>query len=214
MSQPPKGRPLKLGVLVSGRGSNLAALLAARDGGRLPDADFRLVLSNKPGVRALGIARDHGVEAGVIPHKDFAGDRVAHDRAMIDRLHAAGCEGVVLAGYMRLIGRAFLDAFPAGVVNVHPALLPAFPGVDAQQQALDYGVRVTGCTVHFVDDGVDTGPIIAQRTVPVLADDTHETLCARLLVEEHAALVEAVSLWGQRRLERRGRHVIVHPGPT
>lgn len=203
--------PLRIGVLVSGRGSNLGALLKARAEGRLALADFRIVLSNKPGVRALDIARDHGLAADAIPHRDFAGDRAAHDRAMIARLRAAGCEGVVLAGYMRLIGREFLDAFPAGVVNVHPALLPAFPGVDAQQQALDYGVRVTGCTVHFVDAGVDTGPIIAQRVVPVLAGDTHDALAARLLVEEHAALVESVGLWSQRRLERRGRHVVIHP---
>lgn len=202
---------MKLGVLVSGRGSNLGALMRARAEGRLPLADFRIVLSNKPGVRALDIARQHGVDADAVPHRDFTSDRAAHDHAMIARLKAAGVEGVVLAGYMRLIGRAFVDAFPAGIVNVHPALLPAFPGVDAQQQALDYGVKVTGCTVHFVDDGMDTGPIIAQRVVPVLPDDTHESLADRLIVEEHAALVESVALWTAGRLERRGRHVVIHP---
>ncbi|MBX3728032.1 MAG: phosphoribosylglycinamide formyltransferase [Candidatus Sumerlaeia bacterium] len=198
---------MRFGVLVSGRGSNLSALLDARAQGRLPEAVFRLVLSNVPGVRALEIAAAHGVATTPLDHRGFPGGRRAHDAAVRDALLAAGCEALVLAGYMRVIGPALLEAFPGRIVNIHPSLLPAFPGLEAPRQALEAGVRVSGCTVHFVDAGVDSGPIIVQRAVPVLDEDTPESLAARILEQEHAALVEAVDLLSRGRLVLEGRRV-------
>ena len=182
---------LDLGVLVSGTGTNLGAILQAIDEGRL-DARVCLVVSNKPGVKALDRAAAHGVPSVVIPHKDHA-TREAFDAAVVAALQSAGASTVVLAGFMRVVTPVLLDAFADRVINVHPALLPAFPGVDAQAQALTYGVRTTGCTVHFVDAGVDTGPIVAQAAVPVLEGDDRDALAARILVEEHALLVTALS---------------------
>lgn len=182
---------LDLGVLVSGTGTNLGAVLDAIAAGRL-DARVKVVIANKPGVLALDRAAAHGVPTKVIAHRDFP-TREAFDAALVHELRAAVVSTVVLAGFMRVVTNVLLDAFPDRVVNVHPALLPAFPGVDAQAQALAYGVRVTGCTVHFVDGGVDTGPILAQTAVPVLAGDDRARLAARILVEEHATLVRALS---------------------
>jgi phosphoribosylglycinamide formyltransferase-1 len=176
-------RPLQLGVLVSGSGSNLQAILDAIRKRRL-NASVRLVLSNKPKVFALERAERAGVPASVVRHKDFD-SREAFDRALVQALREAGVEWVVLAGFMRLLTPAFLEAFPYRVLNIHPALLPAFPGVDAQQQAIDYGVRVSGCTVHFVDAGTDTGPILAQSVVDVRDDDTRDSLAARIIAREH-----------------------------
>jgi phosphoribosylglycinamide formyltransferase-1 len=181
---------LALGVLVSGTGSNLGAILAAIAEGNL-DARVGVVVSNKADAKGLDRARDHGVAAIVLSHKGHA-DRDAYDRALVDALRAHGVEWVVLAGFMRIVGRGFLDAFPGRVINIHPSLLPAFPGVDAQAQAIARGVKISGCTTHFVDGGVDTGPIIAQRAVPVLEGDTRDALAARILVEEHALLVETL----------------------
>lgn len=178
---------LDLGVLISGRGSNLQAILDAIESGKL-DARVRLVISNKKKAAGLERARDAGVPTSVIPHKDFA-QREDFDRALVKELRDAGVAWVVLAGFMRILTPAFLDGFPHRVVNIHPALCPAFPGVDAQAQALAYGVRVTGCTVHLVDQGVDTGPILAQAAVAVRDDDTRESLAHRLLVYEHRLLV-------------------------
>lgn len=183
---------IALGVLISGRGSNLGALLDAIGDGRL-DASVRLVISNKAGAGGLARAEAAGVATCVLPHGAYP-SREAFDAAVVDALRAAGVELVVLAGFMRLVTPVLLDAFPHRVLNIHPALLPAFPGVDAQRQALDYGVRVTGCTVHFVDAGTDTGPILLQETEPVHEDDTPASLSARLLVKEHALLVRAVAL--------------------
>jgi len=183
---------IALGVLISGRGSNLGALLDAIGDGRL-DASVRLVVSNKAGAGGLARAEAAGVATCVLPHGAYP-SREAFDAAVVDALRAAGVELVVLAGFMRLVTPVLLDAFPHRVLNIHPALLPAFPGVDAQRQALDYGVRVTGCTVHFVDAGTDTGPILLQETEPVHEDDTPASLSARLLVKEHALLVRAVGL--------------------
>ncbi len=176
-------RPLQLGVLVSGSGSNLQAILDAIRKGRL-NASVRLVLSNKPKVFALDRAERAGVPAAVVRHKDFD-SREAFDCALVQALREAGVEWVVLAGFMRLLTPAFLEAFPYRVLNIHPALLPAFPGVDAQQQAIDYGVRISGCTVHFVDAGTDTGPILAQSVVDVRDDDTRDSLAARIIAREH-----------------------------
>ncbi|AUX48544.1 phosphoribosylglycinamide formyltransferase [Sorangium cellulosum] len=190
---------LDLGVLISGRGSNLQAILDAIAAGRL-DARVRLVLSNQPGVEGLARAERAGVPTLVLPHKGFA-DRHSFDAAAIDALREAGATWVVLAGFMRLLTSTFLDAFPHRVVNIHPSLLPAFPGVDAQQQALSHGVRITGCTVHLVDAGTDTGPILAQAAVPVLDGDDRDALAARILVQEHALLVRALSWIAEGRLE-------------
>ncbi len=179
-----------LGVLVSGSGTNLQAILDAIGERRL-DARVAVVVSNVPGVEALERARAAGVEAVVLDHKAFP-DRASFDAAMVATLRERGVEFVVLAGFMRLVTPVLLDAFPMRIVNVHPALLPAFPGVHGQGQALAYGVRVSGCTVHFVDHGTDTGPIIAQAAVPVHEDDDEATLTARILVQEHQLLPRAL----------------------
>ncbi len=196
---------MRAGVLVSGSGTNLQALLDAEASGALA-AQVRVVISNKPGVAALERAAKQAVPSVVISHRDHA-TREGFDRALEEALRAHDVELVVLAGFMRLLTPVFLDAFPMRVINVHPSLLPAFPGVDAQAQALAYGAKVTGCTVHFVDAGVDTGPIIAQTPVPVLDDDTVDTLRARILREEHRALVAAVNAVAQGRARVEGRRV-------
>lgn len=196
---------LDLGVLVSGGGTNLQAILDAVAGGRL-NARVRLVLSNKADAFALERAKRSGVDTRVVSHRDFE-SREAFEQELIDVLRTAGVKHVVLAGFMRVLGPRFLRAFAGHIVNIHPALLPAFPGVHAQEQALRHGVKITGCTVHFVDEGVDTGPIIAQRAVAVLDDDTVETLSQRILVEEHALLVHVLGLLSEDRIE-------VRPGPA
>jgi phosphoribosylglycinamide formyltransferase-1 len=186
-----------LAVLVSGSGTNLQAILDAK----LP---VSLVLSNKPGVLALERASKAGVATRVLSHKDFA-SRDEYDAALVEILRGAGIEYVALAGFMRLLTRRFLDAFAGRVVNIHPSLLPAFPGVHSQKQALDYGVKVAGCTVHFVDEGTDTGPIIAQATVDVREGDDEASLSARILEREHAlypAILRAL-IDGQVRLVSR-----------
>jgi phosphoribosylglycinamide formyltransferase-1 len=186
----PARRLMTLGVLVSGGGTNLQAVLDAIAAKRL-DARVAVVLSNIPDAGALARAEKAGVPTAVVDHKRFA-DRASFDAAVVAELRARGVEYVVLAGFMRIVTPVLLDAFPMRVVNVHPALLPAFPGVDAQTQAFAYGVRVTGCTVHFVDRGTDTGPIVAQAVVPVLEGDDAETLRQRILVNEHMLLPTAL----------------------
>ncbi len=182
---------MNLGVLISGRGSNLAAILAAVDAGALP-ARVALVVSNKADAAGLGRAAAAGVPTRVVPHGAYP-DRAAFDAALVAALREAAVDVVVLAGFMRLLTPVFLDAFPNRVVNIHPALLPAFPGVDAQAQALAYGARVTGCTVHLVDAGTDTGPVIAQAAVPILEGDDRDALAARILPREHELLVRALA---------------------
>lgn len=193
------GKALRLGVLASGRGSNLQAILDACADGRLA-AEVAVVLSDVASAQALVRAARAGVPTRVIEHRAFA-SREAFDEALVAELRAHEVELVVLAGFMRIVTPVLLGAFPERVVNVHPALLPAFPGMHAQRQALDYGVRVTGCTVHLVDAGVDTGPVLAQRTLPVSPDDTEETLSARLLVEEHRALVDVLAAFAEGRVQ-------------
>lgn len=190
---------LDLGVLVSGTGTNLQAILDAIALGRL-DARVRVVVSNKPGAGGLARAEAARVPARVLPHVGFP-DRPSFDRALVVLLRDAGVSWVVLAGFMRLLTPTFLDAFPRRVLNIHPSLLPAFPGVDAQAQALAYGVRVTGCTVHLVDAGTDTGPILAQAAVPVLPGDTRDALAARVLRREHELLVSVLAWIAEGRLE-------------
>jgi len=194
---------IALGVLVSGSGTNLQAILDAIAAKTL-DARVAVVISNVATAKALARAQRANVPTRVIDHKAYA-DRAAFDAAVVAELRAHGVEHVVLAGFMRIVTPVLLDAFPSRVINVHPALLPAFPGVDAQKQALDYGVRVTGCTVHLVDAGTDTGPILAQAVVPVLDGDDADTLGARILREEHALLPRALQ-WiaeGRVRVESR-----------
>jgi phosphoribosylglycinamide formyltransferase-1 len=174
-------------VLVSGRGSNLQAILDAIENRSL-DAKVELVISNKPGAQALDRAQSAGVETCVISHKDFDG-REAFDAALAEKLLAHGVEWVVLAGFMRVLTPVFIQRMQGRIINIHPALLPSFPGVHAQQQALDYGVKITGCTVHLIDEGVDTGPIIAQRAVEVRDGDDDDSLSARILVQEHDLMV-------------------------
>jgi phosphoribosylglycinamide formyltransferase-1 len=183
-------KPLNLGVLVSGTGSNLQAILDAVAQGRL-DAQVSVVISNRENVQALARARAAGVSALTIPHQQFS-ERAAFDRALVAALREAEVEWVVLAGFMRVLTQEFLTAFDGRVVNIHPSLLPAFPGVDAAKQALAAGVRITGCTVHFVNQGVDSGRIIAQRAVPVLADDDLSTLTARIHSAEHEVFVSVL----------------------
>ncbi len=200
---------MRLGVLVSGSGTNLQALLDAEAAGSL-SGSVAVVISNKHGVAALDRAAKHGVPSVVISHREHA-TREDFDRALVATLREHGVELVVLAGFMRIVTRVFLDAFPQRVVNVHPSLLPAFPGVDAQAQALAYGAKVTGCTVHLVDAGVDTGPILAQTPVAVLDDDTVDTLKARILREEHRTLVAAVNAVATGRARLDGRRVTIAP---
>jgi phosphoribosylglycinamide formyltransferase-1 len=202
---------LDLGVLVSGSGTNLQAILDAVAAGTLA-ARVKVVISNKPGVFALERAARAGVPTEVVAHKTFP-SREAFDAHVVSRLRAHGVDTVVLAGFMRIVTPVLLDAFPHRVVNIHPSLLPAFPGIDAQAQALAHGVRITGCTVHFVDAGTDTGAIIGQAAVPVVDGDTVETLRARILEAEHH-LLPAVLQWlseGRVRVDERGRVRVAAP---
>jgi phosphoribosylglycinamide formyltransferase-1 len=193
----------RLGVLISGRGSNLQAIVDAIREGRL-DVEIAVVISNRAEAAGLDRARDAGIETRYINHREFP-LRDDFDRALVEALRAHDVSLVCLAGFMRLIGRPMLDAFPDAILNIHPSLLPAFPGVDAQRQALDYGVKVTGVTVHLVTAELDGGPIIVQRSVPVLEGDTVESLSARILVEEHRAYPDAIRklLDGRWRVEGR-----------
>jgi phosphoribosylglycinamide formyltransferase-1 len=196
-------------VLISGRGSNLAALLEAA---RRPDYPGRVavVVSNEPVAAGLERAREAGVPAVVIDHRKFRG-RDLHERAIVDCLREHGVEWVCLAGYMRVLERELLSAFRGRVLNIHPALLPAFPGTHAHRQALEYGVKVSGATVHLVDEGVDTGPIIVQEAVPVLPQDSEATLAERILAVEHRLYPEAVALAVSGRLRVEGRKVKILP---
>ena len=180
-----------IGILISGRGSNMEAILDAIDDGRIP-ARAGLVISNVEGAPGLARARARGVEAIVLDHRGRS--RQEHDARMLGELERCQVGLVCLAGYMRLLSPLFIRAYPNHILNIHPSLLPAFPGLAAQRQAIDYGVKVSGCTVHFVDEELDHGPIVIQRTVPVEPGDTAETLAARILVEEHRAYPEAVRL--------------------
>jgi len=205
----PRSEPLRLGVLASGRGSNLQAIIDAIEAGRLP-ARLAVVVSDREQAPALGRAARHGAPALSVSPKDH-GDRAAYDRALRQTLHAHGVELVCLAGFLRILGPELIRPLAGRVMNIHPSLLPAFPGLDAQRQALDWGVRVTGATVHFVDEGVDTGPIIVQEAVPVLAGDTAETLSERILAVEHRLYPRAIRLYAEGRLRIVGRRVLIDP---
>lgn len=201
--------PLRLGVLVSGRGTNLQALLDACASGTIP-ARVVLVLSDRAGAPALERARRAGVPAEHVDPRAFP-DRASFDAHLARRLAEAGVELVCLAGFMRILSPVFVRQFRNRILNVHPSLLPAFPGKDAQAQALAHGVKVSGCTVHLVDEGVDTGPIVLQAAVEVREDDTPESLAARILPHEHRLYVEAVRLFAEGRLVLEGRRVRILP---
>jgi phosphoribosylglycinamide formyltransferase-1 len=196
----------RLGILLSGRGSNFLAIHRAIVDGRIPNAEIAVVLSNKPEAPGLDAARSLGLKALAIPQEGKGAEaRAVHDTKMIAALTDHDVDLVCLAGYMRIITPAFVEAFPNRILNIHPSLLPAFPGLDAQHQAFDYGAKVAGCTVHFVDEAVDHGVIILQETVPVLDEDTAESLSARILEQEHITYPEAVArvLSGAYRVEGR-----------
>jgi phosphoribosylglycinamide formyltransferase-1 len=182
----------RLGVLISGRGSNLQSIIQAISQGRL-EAQIAIVVSNRHEAAGLKRATEAGIETACLTPRDYAG-RDAYDRALAATMEARGVDLVCLAGFMRLVGAPLLAAFPHRMLNIHPSLLPAFPGLDAQRQALEYGVRVTGATVHLVTSELDGGPIVLQSAVPVLDDDTVETLSSRILVEEHRIYPEAIQM--------------------
>jgi phosphoribosylglycinamide formyltransferase-1 len=199
--------PLRLGVLASGRGSNLQAILEACARPGFP-ARVVVVASDRERAHALERARAAGVEALFVNPKDFA-DREAFDLALVRQLHARRVDLVCQAGFMRILSPAYVRAFVGRALNIHPSLLPAFPGLHAQRQALEHGVKVAGATVHFVEEGVDSGPIVLQASVPVHADDTEESLSARILAEEHRLYPEAIRLFAEGRLAIVGRRVII-----
>lgn len=197
-------------VLASGRGTNLQAIIDASESGRLLGKVVALV-SDSPDAVALERARRHGIPQVVVDRKSYT-SKNEFDLGLLEAVRRLSPDLVVLAGFMRLLGRSFLERFPGKVINIHPSLLPAFKGLQAQKQALDYGVKYAGCTVHFVDEGVDTGPIIGQRVVPVLPDDTEDTLAARILVEEHSLLVECINAVLSGRVRTDGRKVTIDGG--
>jgi len=195
----------RIAILVSGRGSNFEAIADAIESGRL-DAEIALVISNNPAARALVTAADRGIPSLALPSKGIDSDTYA--AAVVDALTPLQVDLICLAGFMRRVGAPLLQAFDGRILNIHPSLLPAFPGLDVQRQAIEYGVKYSGCTVHFVDAGMDTGPIVAQAVVPVLDEDTPETLAARILIEEHRIYSEAIGLVLSRRFRLEGRRVI------
>jgi phosphoribosylglycinamide formyltransferase-1 len=202
---------LRIGVLASGRGSNFDAIARAAASGWIP-VTVAVLITDRANIRALDVARRHRIEAVVIEPRDYP-SREAHEEQVIATLekHAVGL--VCLAGYMRILTGAFVKHFEGRLLNIHPSLLPTFPGLRAQRQALEHGVKVTGATVHFVDDGVDTGPIVVQTAVPVRSDDTEETLAERILAEEHRIYAEAIRLFAEGRLRIEGRRVRIKETP-
>lgn len=199
----------KLGILLSGRGSNFEAIASSIKAGNLK-AEIAVVISNREEAPGLESARRRGLKTQLIPSKGRV--REEHDAEVVAALKQAQVDLICLAGYMRLLSPDFIRAFPNRIVNIHPSLLPAFPGVDAQKQALAYGVKFTGCTVHFVDEDLDHGPIILQKTVPVLADDDEQSLSARILEQEHKVYSEAIAQVLSGQIEIQGRRVI-YKGP-
>jgi phosphoribosylglycinamide formyltransferase-1 len=200
-----------LGILLSGRGSNFVAIADSIDAGRIPGARIAVVISNRADAPGAGIARDRGLNTLVISSKSKP--REEHDREVVAVLQQNNVDLVILAGYMRLLSPWFVQQFPRRILNIHPSLLPAFPGLEAQEQAFAYGVKVSGCTVHFVDEELDHGPIIVQKTVPILDTDDERTVAARILEQEHIAYTEAINLVlsgafeiAGRRLKRKANH--------
>lgn len=203
--------PLRVAVLASGRGSNLQAIIDAIEAGQV-HAKIVAVISNKKDAVALERARKHGVPDLFVDPKPFAGkpdSRETYDRALLDMLEKRNVELVLLAGYMKIVTAVLVNAYANRMMNIHPSLLPSFPGLDVQKKAIDWGCKVAGCTVHFVTEGVDEGPIILQAAVPILDNDTSETLAARILVQEHKIFPRAVQLFAEGRLCVDGRRVLI-----
>jgi len=196
----------RIGVLLSGRGSNFEALADSISAGRIPHAEIAIVVSNREGAPGIDRARARGLATRVIPSKGL--EREPYDRRVVAALHEANVDLICLAGYMRLLSPYFVAAFPQRILNIHPSLLPSFPGLESQKQALDYGVRFAGCTVHFVDENLDAGPIVLQAVVPVEDEDTEETLSARILKEEHRIYSQAVRIVLEGKFKIEGRRVI------
>jgi phosphoribosylglycinamide formyltransferase 1 len=196
----------RIGVLLSGRGSNFVALADSIAAGRIPGAEIVIVISNREGAPGLALAEAREIKAKAIPSKGLA--REEYDRLAVEELRKANVDLVCLAGFMRLLSPYFVAAFPQRILNIHPSLLPSFPGLEASRQALEYGVKFTGCTVHLVDENLDAGPIVAQAIVPVRDEDTDETLSARILAEEHRIYTEAVRLIVSGKYRIEGRRVI------
>jgi phosphoribosylglycinamide formyltransferase-1 len=199
----------RVGILISGRGSNMFALAKAIDEGRIPGAQIALVISDKASAMGLARAKKRGLKTLAIQREGRS--REAHDREIVASLKEHGVEIVCLAGYMRLVSSYFIESYRNRILNIHPSLLPAFPGLDAHAQVLEHGVKWTGCTVHFVDETLDGGPIIGQRVVPVLADDSEESLAARILEQEHQLYAEALALVVSGKYEVVGRRVVSRP---
>jgi len=203
--------PLRVAVLASGRGSNLQAIIDAIEAGQV-QAQIVAVISNKKDAVALERARKHGVKDLFVDPKPFAGrpdSREAYDRSLLEVLQQHNVELVLLAGYMKIVTAVLVNAYANRMMNIHPSLLPSFPGLDVQKKAIDWGCKLAGCTVHFVTEGVDEGPIIIQAAVPILDDDTPETLAARILVQEHKVYPRAVQLFAEGRLRVEGRRVFI-----
>jgi phosphoribosylglycinamide formyltransferase-1 len=200
-------RRVPIAVLISGSGTNLQAIIDAIEAQRL-DAKIQLVLSNRAGAYGLVRAKNHGIPVEVLDHKRFP-SREAFDQAVVDILRAHDVELAVLAGFMRLLSPVFVSAYSNRIMNIHPALLPAFPGLHVQKKAVEHGVRFSGCTVHFVNEACDEGPIIIQAVVPVFPDDTEESLAARILAQEHRIYPRAIQLYSEGRLRVEGRKVLV-----
>lgn len=200
---------MKIAVLCSGRGTDLQSIIDAIRDKKL-DAEISIVLTDKPNVPALIRATNAGIPNFCVDRKSFS-DRESFELAMIEKLKSAEVELVVLAGFMRILSSTFVRAYKDRIMNIHPALLPSFPGAHGQRDALNYGVKISGCTIHFVDEGMDTGPIIMQSAVPVLDDDTEETLAARILEEEHRIYPIAIQLFVENRLKIEGRRVKILP---
>jgi len=201
-----------LGILLSGRGSNFEAIAKNVAAGKIPNARIAVVISNQPDAGGLEVARRMGLEALVIPSKGKP--REEHDREVVAALQQRQVDLVCLAGYMRLLSPWFVQQFPQRILNIHPSLLPAFPGLEAQEQAFAYGVKVTGCTVHFVDEELDHGAIIVQKTVAVLDTDDEPTLAARILEQEHVAYSEAINIVLEGKYKIAGRRLLKSPRPT
>jgi len=197
----------RIGVLLSGRGSNFEALADSISAGRIPNAEIAVVISNREGAPGVDGARARGLATRVIPSKGL--EREPYDRLVVAALREANVELICLAGYMRLLSPFFVSAFPQRILNIHPSLLPSFPGLEAQKQALDYGVKFAGCTVHFVDENLDAGPIVLQAVVPVEDSDTEDTLSARILKEEHRIYSEAVKIVLEGKFKIEGRRVLL-----
>ncbi len=198
---------VNIGVLVSGSGTNLQSIIDAVEAGRL-QASIKVIISNRPDAYALERAKKHGIATAVVRVKDFP-EREAFDAEVLRVLRENGVELIVLAGFMRIVSRVLLDAYHMRIMNIHPSLLPSFPGLEVQKASLEYGVKFSGCTVHFVDGGLDSGPIIIQAVVPVKDEDTTESLSKRILAEEHRIYPQAIQLFSEGRLEVRGRRVFI-----